>query len=294
MNSFQSKKIAEEITQYIFTPVNKFKTTVFLCGGSLTEKKNIRHVIGTELKKDRLSYKYDIIFPEELFNEILYGNKKADLLSLENLLADSVDAIIIIPESPGSYSELGAFTNNKQLLEKIICIIDKKYEFKKSFINQGPIKLVKKKDKGRVLFYENKNIGKVLEGLRSSLNKIKNSSKKKADKINLLQFDNFLLFAIFILEPIDRSSLIELLANISDENEHILYQITISIISTLVRKNYINLSSEGYKLTQLGISEVYNLLQTNTRTKNLTLKNKLDNLRLIVLNSKVRNKKLRF
>ena len=83
---------------------------------------------------------------EDIFDELLYSSKTKDLLSLEALLAESVDAIVLIPESPGSFAELWAFANDERLRKKMICVVDKKYKKDKSFINQGPLKLVKKEN----------------------------------------------------------------------------------------------------------------------------------------------------
>ena len=111
---------------------------MFLCGADISMKDKLRYKIANEFKYFWNSYWYEIIYPEDIFDELLYSSRSKDLLSLENLLADSVDVILMIPESPGSFAELGAFANNEKLRAKIVCIIDEKYKKNKSFINQGP------------------------------------------------------------------------------------------------------------------------------------------------------------
>lgn len=44
----------------------------------------------------------------------LLSRKKYDLFTLENFLAENSDLIMIVCESPGSFTELGAFTSNEK------------------------------------------------------------------------------------------------------------------------------------------------------------------------------------
>ncbi|HFP1742323.1 TPA: hypothetical protein ACHJ4M_005072, partial [Escherichia coli] len=101
----QKQNLANLIKSRLFQQKNKNKVTVFLCGGDLNDpffcRNKVKRVLETHPK-------IEIFYPEELFDELLYGQGQHSLLSLENILADSVDVIIIIPESPGSFAELGA------------------------------------------------------------------------------------------------------------------------------------------------------------------------------------------
>jgi hypothetical protein len=56
---------------------------------------------------------------------------------------DAVDAIVLLPSSPGSFSELGAFASQKKICEKMLIIIDKKYESDINYVNLGPSVLAK-------------------------------------------------------------------------------------------------------------------------------------------------------
>lgn len=46
----------------------------------------------------------------------MLNRKKYDLLTLEKFLASNSDIILIVCESPGSFTELGAFVNNSETL----------------------------------------------------------------------------------------------------------------------------------------------------------------------------------
>lgn len=95
--------------------------------------------------------------PEGLFDDLL--EKKAyDLLGLEEMLAHSVDAIVIFPESPGSFAELGAFSGNEALRKKTICVCEAKYKNQLSFINVGPIKILKNVKRSRVMYCKYKDL----------------------------------------------------------------------------------------------------------------------------------------
>ena len=286
------KKLSLKIKEDAFKPVTTFKTTIFLCGADMNQKNKLRSKIATSLTEKWFSFLYDIIYPEDIFDELLYSSQSKDLLSLENLLAESVDAIILIPESPGSFAELGAFANNEKLRSKIICIIDQKYKKDKSFINQGPLKLIKKANKKGVLFIDPLKIDAAISKLKSLLQKTKKSSEKLKDKITLLQLDNYLLPSIYLLEPVRKETLKDLVA-VATEDESNSFQLTTTALTILTNKRQIELTTEGYKLTQLGISEFFRLRQNLKRVKYQDETVALDNLRLEILNLKLRNKKLK-
>lgn len=218
------QKIAIKIREIVFKPAYRSKTTIFLCGADISLETTIRYKIREVLTNFWYSFDYDLIYPEDIFEELLYSSKSKDLLSLENLLAESVDAVVIIPESPGSFAELGAFANNEQLRSKIICVIDNKYRKNKSFINQGPIKLIKNVNRDHVVYIDKNEIGKPsmnysyifsnlskdkeVEKITSALKKMKRASPILGEKITLLQLEKYLLPVIYLLEPVSKLTLI--------------------------------------------------------------------------------------
>jgi len=286
------KKISTKIREDIFKPVNTYKTTFFLCGSDITQKDKMRYKIAKELGNQWDSFRYDIIYPEDIFEELLYSPQAKDLLSLENLLAESVDAVVLIPESPGSFAELGAFANNEKLRNKLICIVDKTFKKDKSFINQGPLKLVRKTNKQALIFVDPDDISNVAEKLSASLKKMKKISSKVNDKINLLQLDNFLLPTIFLLEPVTKNTLINIVGNATDDEKNS-FQTTTTALTILTKKRQVELTANGYKLTALGVNEFLSFQKTRRRIKNQNRTIAIDNLRLEILNLKNRKKKLK-
>ncbi|CAG0970606.1 hypothetical protein FLAV_01209 [Flavobacteriales bacterium] len=282
-------RISNKIRDDIYKPAFNFKTTVFLCGADITQKDKIRYKIAEALK---WRFWADIIYPEDIFDELLYSSKTKDLLSLEGLLADSVDAIVLIPESPGSFAELGAFANDEQLRSKLICIVDKKYKKDKSFINQGPLRLVKKANQFGLIFIDPDEIDDEIDKLISSLRKMKKSSAKRGDKISLLQLENFLLPSIYLLEPVSKETLVNLVAAATEDKLNS-FQTTTTALTILIKKKQIQLTVNGYKLTTLGLETFFAFQKTKSRIKRQDEIIEIDNLRLEILNLKYRKKKLK-
>jgi hypothetical protein len=301
--------IAKKIREDIFKPAFTFKTTIFLCGADISQKTTTRYKISQALTSSfEYSMYYDLIYPEDIFDELLYSSHSPDLLSLENLLADSVDAVIMIPESPGSYTELGAFASNEKLRTKLVCVIDEKYRKAKSFINKGPLRLVKEVNKTNIVYVNLDEIGKnIVSGIKSfsflsrdpeidkivsALRKLKKTSSKDENKVTLLQLDKFLLPAIYLLEPVSKSTLIEIVASTIEDTKYSTSS-TITALTMLSKKRYVELIDESYKLTELGTNEFLSFRKKNSRYKEQDKTIAIDNLRLEILNLKIRKKKLK-
>lgn len=298
ISEIDCKKLAKKIREGIFKPANSFKTTIFLCGADISQKDKVRYKIAQSLTGFWYKHYFDLIYPEDIFEELLYSAQAKDLLSLEGLLADSVDAVVLIPESPGSFAELGAFASDEKLRNKLICVIDIKYKKNKSFINQGPLKLVKNANNHGVVFIDPNEIGKSIIGdkeidkLTASLKKMKKSSSKIGDKISLLQLDNFLLPTIFLLEPVLKPTLINLVENATEDKANS-FQATTTALTILTKKRHIELTTNGYKLTPLGVTEFLSFRKKSSRIKTQKETVAIDDLRLEILNLKYRKKKLK-
>jgi hypothetical protein len=293
--------LAKKIRENIFKPSISYKTSIFLCGADIRKKETTRFKIAQSLTENFwYSMHYDLIYPEDIFDELLYSANATDLLSLENLLADSVDVVIIIPESAGSFAELGAFANNQRLRHKLICVMDVKYKKDKSFINQGPVKLIKSVNKDAIVYIDESKIGKTdaskiesffllskdpeIEKILSAVRKTKKVSVKVDDRINLLQLDKFLLPTIFLLEPVGKPAIEDAFNSPSS---------TITALTMLTKKRFVESTSDGYKLTQLGKNEFLSFRNKSSRYKQQDKTVAIDDLRIEILNLKYRTKKLK-
>lgn len=157
--------LMSEIYRNVFSKIQKGNVDLFLCGAASTKHKtSYRDLLKSHLSKYR---RISILYPEDLFMEML-SRKKYDLLTLERFLAVNSDYIAIVCESPGSFTELGAFVNNSETVDKVIVLLQTKYKNEKSFICQGPVQYVLSKNKKHVIYY-NKNVEETALELRKIL-----------------------------------------------------------------------------------------------------------------------------
>lgn len=283
------QKLSEIILDHIYLPYTNLLTTIFLCGAKKDNPKSFRYKISEIFSSNFEFWNYKLVYPEDLFEDLMYNNKNTDLLTLENLLADSVDVVILIPESVGSIAELGAFVSNEAIRSKMICLIEQKFKKKKSFIIKGPINLLKKVDSKRVFFFDPSNISAILTELKSQIRKIKKSKINKDKKLNILQLETFILTSVFLLEPVSNEELISLSKNAIKDNNYI-NSITSASLSILFRKGLIESSAEGFTLTKKGME---NFSNSKILKSNIFADSKLDLIRIEIFNNKFRNKKIR-
>ncbi len=126
----------------------KRPTQIFLCGGDiltsdvLASPKSARHAFCNYLRKTTAPLLADIVLAEVIVEDREqdeHGFK--DLLELERLVAEIVGVVLLFVESPGSYAELGAFTENPTILRRLVVVIDNSFrENTRSFIYRGPLK----------------------------------------------------------------------------------------------------------------------------------------------------------
>jgi hypothetical protein len=228
--------------------------------------------------------RYELLYPEDLFDDLMAGQGQHSLLVLENILADSVDSIVLFPESPGSFAELGAFANNQRLANKLICVGQKKYAKKKSFINYGPVRLIKASDTGKVfniayndLELEDKKT-KIYKRINDAITAIKKKHPIKKDVANIMETENFILPSVYLINSIAPRDLYKLVQFATGQDKKIAEIATRSSISGLVRNNYISRTPSGYEVTTRGIDRV----RSNLKSSNL------DIARIEIINSQQR------
>lgn len=204
---------------------NKYYRFVFLCGKELNNSlhgiETNREVIEKYINSNSTNIK--IVLSEKLYKSA-YSNTM-DLLTFEELLLDISDFLILLVESPGTFTELGAFSmSDLDDFSNLIVINNIKYEGKESFINEGPIK--KLKERGAKIIYANLDNGAILfdKSVMNELNniiKISNNFKMKERnrKENMIEINTFifeLLELINLYQPIDRQKLIDIYKLIND------------------------------------------------------------------------------
>lgn len=256
---------------------------IFLIGADVKNKKSMRYKLQNSLKSSANIYLPEDIFEEEMFQ------KEQNLLSLENILADSVDAVVMCIESPGSFTELGAFSNHKELSQKLIVCPDIKYKRAKSFINLGPIKYLKQKTKSEILYldYTKDLTQKDLNTLIRYIKKIKKDNGiSNYDISNPIFAERYVLALLYVLENINKINIIDIIKTIkndSNEKEKVI-SIVHSALSTLSQKKELNFNfnDKSYSLSLKGKERLRNEYTASFIYQNL------DILRIKVLNFQLR------
>jgi hypothetical protein len=117
-------------TRYRF---RKLDPVIFLCGAAGSKSRDAvrgylaRHTPGL-----------DIFYAEKVWQEIVSLGER-DALQMEEDLAKLADLIIVIVESAGTLTELGAFSLSPSLRQKLLPIVEKKHREDSSFITNGPL-----------------------------------------------------------------------------------------------------------------------------------------------------------
>jgi hypothetical protein len=283
---------ARRIHDQVYKRFYDYKTTLFLCGAGGKSGKSVRDQISDALTKGWYAYQYDIFYPEDLFDELLYGPGHQDLITLENILAASVDAVVLVVESYGAVAELGAFASNSILRKKLVCVVNARYKKDKSFINYGPIRLMRDKREGAIVYIDYAKVTEGLELIRRAASKVRKATPKSVDVTNVVQAHNFILPCIYLLEPIPRDTLVELVRNASGADVRVSSAVTAGALSILNKHREIMLTPNGYKLTPAGMIRFTNLGKRGS-TRHAFDISSLDEMRIAVLNWKLRGKRLR-
>lgn len=121
----------------------------------ISEHSHIAFVCGGSIRKDSLRRRFCAYSREALPNLRVFLAEVAqkDLLSnnepsfypiteFEQLISEVADCIVLFPESPGSYSELGFFANIPTVRAKLLVANDASLQGQDSFISLGPIHLI--------------------------------------------------------------------------------------------------------------------------------------------------------
>lgn len=256
-----------QIYDDVFSNIKKGNIDVFLCGAASTKKKtSYRDLLRNELKKAK---RVSILYPEDLFMELL-NRKKYDLLTLERLLATNSDYIVIVCESPGSFTELGAFVNNSETVDKVIVLLQTKYKNAKSFIRQGPVEYVRSKEKRRVIYY-NADIIEASEKIKKILYNKNNSGKKQKDSfkdLNIISGQyNFVLLLLYFYKTLTVKKLVSYIKSVYEAKEFDMSDFDMIYTAAIRRlfkegliKKYNSENDTGYMLTDKGYDSAMALL----------------------------------
>jgi len=147
-------RLRERLVKHLQPPKYRFRRlhpVVFLCGANGSE--------GRDAIRDYL-HKFSpnlFVFYAEKVWQIISNLGEPDALQMEAALANLADLVIVIVESPGTFTELGAFSISPPLRKKLLPIVDKKHEHAASFIASGPLKWIDKESDFRPTIFTELN-----------------------------------------------------------------------------------------------------------------------------------------
>jgi hypothetical protein len=128
------KHFASEFTPWKLTVLHQsLPKVLFICGGDDKYCKN-RKLIEEYFQRHLQEL---LTFRAEDAWKVISQVDSANVLALEEWLADFSDVVIILIESFGTVAELGAFSLSNTLRKKLLPIIDNSYVKDESFINRA-------------------------------------------------------------------------------------------------------------------------------------------------------------
>ena len=258
-----------DIYETLFKKSNEFFWDVFLCGKAPSKKdSSMREDLR---KKFDSSKKIRTLYPEDLFNALLKKNKNYDLLELESFLAKNSDIICIICESPGSLAELGAFANNNETADKVVALVRSKHKNDESFIINGVIKHLQKKNNSNVVFYSS-DVDKAYEDFIKTL-KNRAKDKKKDTKKDIDTFIGqyylivFILFMFKTVKVCELKSYVKYLVdyyNVEHKDFDLIYNSALKLLykDSLIERTDKNKNEDFYFLTEKGNAKYHRILET--------------------------------
>lgn len=265
----REKELLKKLYLKLYKQFSNCHVDIFLCGGDVnknTDRKRISNILSSE--------NYLMIFyPERVFVEYFNLNHTSDYLTLENILAENVDFIFIICESPGSIAELGAFSANEKFRYKIQALLKKEYEKDNSFINLGPVKHLLSYDKSSVQYYNNENLDDICLKLKNKLKKYFKKSKKIKNVCKITGIFYFSCLLLYIFKELTKGKLylyIKYVSLIIEENKDFsnFDPIYSAAEKLLFNKNFIYAKNrDTFKLTYNGSNFINKLLNIGNSYK---------------------------
>lgn len=132
-------RIRKGLIEHLRPPKYRFRRlnpVVFLCGAGGSES---RDALRKFLQK--FVPNISLFYAEKVWDVIAMLGQR-DALQMEEDLAKLADLVVVIVESPGTFTELGAFSISQPLRRKMLPIVHERYKQETSFIANGPIKWI--------------------------------------------------------------------------------------------------------------------------------------------------------
>lgn len=258
---------------------------VFLCGGA--GKGHIRNKVRPLLE----SKHFQILYPEDLFMEMLNRDKNSDLLEYENLLADNADVVCVICESMGSAVEMGAFIQNVEIKKKMVIAVNKRYSRDKSFVMMGPVKQLEKSNANGVVIFKEGDASALCEKLSKEFRRLRRKTIINKDQSfnTLAAYISFIPIIVYFYQSISRKTIHKSIKAMLNEKKQCppkyneLFNAAIKYllkIGTLVTSYDINNNDEIFSLSSKGYIETLGAIEQSFANEKTRLH---DKIRCIIL-----------
>jgi len=282
--------IASKLRDHFLGPSATSDITIFLCGGAGRTEGDLRRKLGTAIAGLKSKYRYLIFYPEDMFVELVLGHQKQDLLTLENLLARSVSAVAILLQSPGTFTELGAFSNHDQLKHKLVVVEDPKHSKAQSFINAGPLRYLRKETSSQVLLLniDESNLDPLAKGIAEAARAIANAHPPSRDLTNPIVCYEIYLALLYVLDPVPRKAFAMIAGSLKPDAKESAEISAETVVNGMINKGDALLVSQNVVISKKGVETLYSGAGSARRLA--TLKGFLSGLRISALNGQLRKR----
>ena len=246
---------------------------VFVAGGSQRGAARSRVAKGLRLLNGNSRARYHeiyVYYPEDYFTT-LAQRLKGNLLELERVMAEHVDLVILCPESPGSFSELGAFANVKTIREKTYIIQSEAYAKKPSFINLGPIRTIERHGRSRVLRIDTASPMAV----NRACQQIVRDHSKRSAYVGMFEAQRALVVALYMLEAVEDAALKSFFRSEVGRHGDAIFE---AVTDNLFQKRMLARREDRFALSPEGVLEAQRLLSAVAAPVRL-----IDSTRLLAL-----------
>jgi len=294
MSTSKILDIAQELKKEFLDELPRTsEISLFLCGGGSAEELRFRRQIGKKISQIKSKYLYSVYYPEDMFIELILGHQRKDLLSLEDLLATGANCVVILLQSPGTFSELGAFTNYSELKNKLVVVIEPKYKHSRSFISLGPIRFLETRTQSKVLYYrmDTSNLDFLSKEIAEASRNIARHSTPINDLSNPIASCKFYLSLIYVFDLISKdylSALIEKLADNESTDKITALTVYEAVLGGLFSERKIAYFSDKLSITPKGINDL--VYDNKTKRRSSYIISLLSKFRIDTLNITLRRK----
>ncbi len=280
--------ICNSINSDVFKNMREKSLAVFLVGAGRGNQNSIREPVRKELTRRSYLNWIDVYYPEYLFDELIGNRANYNLLTLENMLAKSVHSVVILLESPGSFTELGAFSNHKALCNKLVVVVDKKFKTSKSFILLGPIRHLEENTDSIIIYYDftGNNTSELGTKIKQAVRKMSSNVSIDMSVSNIIAAQYYMLSAIYVMQPVKKDIITKMVSSLGVDSFDEAVAIGTSSINILLRRKEIIFENAKYNLSPKGIARLFNCIKHEP--KEHQIKKSLDKLRVQILNCTLR------